>query len=75
MIKLTVYILFILTASAFSQEDSVITYFDNDSIQSIVRYKNGVRDGEARFFWENGNIKQELSYFNGRVDGLVRNYN
>jgi TonB family protein len=75
MIKLTVNILFILTTAAFSQEDSVITYFDNDSIQSIIRYKNGVRDGDAKFFWENGNTKQELSYFNGRVDGLVRTYN
>ena len=74
MIKLTVYILFILTAAAFSQEDSVVTYFDSSSIESMVHYKNSVRDGEAKFFWENGNTKQELSYFNGRVDGLVRNY-
>ncbi len=75
MIKLTVYILFILPSATFSQEDSVITYFDNNSIESIVHYKNSVRDGEAKFFWENGNTKQELSYFNGRVNGLVRNYN
>jgi TonB family protein len=40
-----------------------------------VHYKNGVRDGGAKFFWENGNIKRELYYFNGRVDGMVRNYN
>ncbi len=75
MIKLTLYILVALTVNAFSQEDSVITYFDNNSIESIVHYKNGVRDGEAIYFWENGNIKQELSYFNGRVNGLVRNIN
>jgi TonB family protein len=75
MIKLTVYILFILTAAAFSEEDSLITYFDSGSIESIIHYKNSVRDGEAIFYWENGNTKQELSYFNGRVDGLVRNYN
>ncbi len=75
MIKLTLYILVVLTVNAFSQQDSVITYFDNNSIESIVHYKNGVRDGEAIFFWENGNIKQELSYFNGRVEGFVRNIN
>ncbi len=75
MIILTVYILVALTATAFSQVDSIITYFDNDSLESIVHYKNGVRDGETKFFWENGNTKQELSYFNGRVNGLVRNYN
>jgi len=71
MIKLTLYFFVALTANTLSQEDSVITYFDNNSIESIVHYKNGVRDGEAIFFWENGNIKQELSYFNGRVEGFV----
>ncbi len=33
------------------------------------------RDGDAQFFWENGNIKEEISYANGRVEGLVRKYN
>ncbi len=75
MIRLTLHILVALTVNAFSQEDSVITYFDNGSVESTIHYKNGVRDGEVIFFWENGNIKQELSYFNGRVNGLVRNIN
>ncbi len=40
----------------------------------MVNYNNGVRDGEAKFYWKDGKIKRELSYFNGRVDGLVSNY-
>jgi len=75
MIKKIVYILLLTTITVYSQTDSLIEYYNNGSIESIVHYKNGVRDGDAKFFWENGNIKQELSYFNGRVDGLVRNYN
>ena len=74
MIKLTVYILFVLTATAFSQVDSVITYFDNGNIKSVIHYKNTVRDGEAKLFSENGNVKKELSYFNGKVNGTVSNY-
>ena len=74
MIKLTAYILFVLTATAFSQVDSVITYFDNGDIKSVIHYKDGVRDGEAKHFSENGNVKQELSYFNGKVNGTVSNY-
>ena len=75
MLKLTLYIIIAFSYQALSQTDSVITYFDNGNIESIVHFKNSVRDGEAKFFWENGNIKQDLSYFNGRVNGLVRNYN
>jgi TonB family protein len=75
MLKFTLYILIAYTTVTYSQVDSLVTYFDNGNIESVVHYKNGVRDGDAKFFWENGNIKQELSYFNGRVNGLVRNYN
>lgn len=75
MLLKTIYILSFITITVYSQTDSLIDYYYNGSIESIVHYKNGVRDGEAKFFWENGNIKQELSYFNGRVDGSVRNYN
>lgn len=66
-------IIFILTVNA--QTDSLINYYSNGKVESIVHYTNGIRDGEARFYWDNENIKQELSYVNGRVDGLVRNYN
>ena len=68
-----VFLLFTVTNAA--QTDSVITYFGNGKIQSIVHVRDEFRDGDAIFYWENGNIKQELSYVNGRVEGLVRNYN
>ncbi len=74
MTKKLIYILLFCSFAAYSQTDSVVTYFDNGNIKSVIHYKNGVRDGIAKFYWENGNIKQELSYFNGKVNGLVRNY-
>lgn len=58
-----------------AQVDSVISYFDNGNIKSIVHVRDEFRDGDAKFFWENGTIKEELSYVNGRVEGLVRCYN
>jgi len=69
-----VFFLIITARIVFPQADSVISYYNNGSIKSIVHFNNGVRDGEAKFFWTNGKIRQELSYFNGRVDGLVGNY-
>lgn len=58
-----------------AQTDSVVSYFNNEKIESIIHVIGEVRDGDAKFFWENGNIKEELSYVNGRVEGLVRKYN
>lgn len=70
----TLFFLIIAASIVFPQADSVISYHNNGTIKSIVHYNNGVRDGEAKFFRKDGKIKQELSYFNGRVDGLVINY-
>ena len=67
-------ILICLTPLTFSQVDSIVTYYDNGNIQSVIHYKKGVRDGDAIFYRENGKLKQKLSYFNGKVNGLVRNY-
>lgn len=75
MIKQVLYIFFALSVPLFAQVDSVVTYYNNGNIKSVIFYNNNVRDGEARLYWENGNIKQEVGYFNGRVNGLVRNYN
>jgi len=74
MLKQILYFLFAISFTSYSQIDSVITYFDNGNIKSVIHYKDGVRDGEAKHFSESGNVKQELSYFNGKVNGMVSNY-
>ncbi len=74
MLLRIVFILIVVASIAFPQVDSLITYYNNGNIKSIVHYNNGVRDGEAISYRKNGKIKQELSYFNGRVEGLVSNY-
>jgi TonB family protein len=75
MIRIISIVFLLFTVTNAAQTDSVITYFGNGKIQSIVHVRDEFRDGDAIFYWENGNIKQELSYVNGRVEGLVRNYN
>ena len=74
MIKIVTIIIFCIVTKTFAQIDSIITYFNNNSISSVIHYRDSVREGSASFYWENGNIKQELDYVNGKVDGLVRNY-
>ncbi|MBK9097106.1 MAG: TonB family protein [bacterium] len=75
MYRILLIAFLLITISVNAQIDSLISYHNNGKIESIVHLKDKVRDGDARFFWENGNIKEELSYVNGRVEGLVRKYN
>ena len=74
MLKLVFILLVILTARITSQTDSVISYYNNGNIKSVIHVTDKVRDGEATFYWENGKLKENLSYVNGRVEGLVRRY-
>jgi TonB family protein len=75
MFRLVSILILFVSFNNIAQTDSVITYYDNGKIKSIVHVRDEFRDGDAVFYWDNGNIKQELSYVNGRVEGLVRNYN
>jgi TonB family protein len=75
MYRILLITFLLITISVSAQLDSLTSYHNNGKIESIVHLKDKVRDGDARFFWENGNIKEELSYVNGRVEGLVRRYN
>jgi len=64
----------ILAVELTAQPDSVISYYNNGKMESIIHVRDNFRDGDARFFWDTGIIKEELSYKNGRVEGLVRRY-
>ncbi|NWF50945.1 MAG: TonB family protein [Ignavibacteriaceae bacterium] len=75
MCKLIIISFLLLKFEAFAQLDSMITYYNNGKMESIIHLRDKVRDGDAKLFWENGNIKEELTYSNGRVEGLVRRYN
>jgi len=75
MLRIFPILLLIISLKVSAQSDSVITYFDNGKIKSIIHIRDDFRDGDAKLYWDDGNLKQELSYVNGRVEGLVRNYN
>jgi TonB family protein len=75
MIRIFIISIFVLTIEIAAQRDSVTAYYDNGKIESTVHLRDKVRDGDAKFFWENGNLKEELTYANGRIEGLVRRYN
>ena len=75
MFRIIILSILLLTIEIAAQIDSLVSYYNNGKIESIVHLRDKVRDGDAIFYWENGNPKEELTYVNGRVEGLVRRYN
>ena len=52
---LMLFICFTIQISA--QLDTVKTYFSSGNLESVAIYENNIRQGEAIFYWENGNVK------------------
>ena len=75
MFRIIILSILLLTIEIAAQIDSLVSYYNNGKIESILHLRDKVRDGDAIFYWENGNPKEELTYVNGRVEGLVRRYN
>jgi TonB family protein len=74
MFRIIIISILLLTIKVTAQLDSLVSYHNNGKIESIIHLRDNVRDGDASFYWENGNPKLKLTYVNGRVEGLVRKY-
>lgn len=69
-----VIILFLFTVSVFPQLDSIVTYYPDGKIESIIHTYNGSREGLAQYFYENGNLKEERNYSKDKVEGVVKTF-
>ena len=67
-----ILILFSMQISA--QKDTVKTYYPNGKVESEVLYEKNIRQGEAVFYWGNGNVKEKRNYVNDKVFGTVTTY-
>ncbi len=66
---------FILFASSvFPQQDSIVSYYPDGKIESVIHTYNGTREGLATFYYENGNLKEERNYSKDKVTGVVKIY-
>lgn len=61
--------------AAFCQERTDTSYYESGKIKWIVDLKDSIREGEAKFFFENGSLEEERNYVNGKVNGLIKKYN
>ncbi len=76
MMKYLIYLLaLILVNNTYSQEKTDTSYYQDGKIKFIINLKNNIREGETRLFFENGIVKEERNYANGKVNGLIKTYN
>ena len=68
------FFLFFISAGIFAQVDTIKTYFPDGKIESVVLFEKNIRQGEAVFYWENGNVKEKRNYVNDKVFGTVTSY-
>jgi TonB family protein len=57
-----------------AQEITKKTYYQNGKLKSKIAYSDSVRDGEANFYYSNGNLQEVRTYVNGRVEGTVKTH-
>lgn len=60
-----------------SDTDSIISFFYNKDIdkpKEIVSMRNGKRNGLTKEYYENGILKHELNFLDGKIDGFEREY-
>lgn len=58
----------------YSQNGLIRSYHENGKMESAVFYVNDVLDGTSRWFYDNGVLKEEITYSMGRVNGWVKTY-
>jgi TonB family protein len=73
--KYNLFVILILVAvKIFAQSDTVKSYYTNGKLESVIVYEKNIRQGEAVFYWENGNIKEKRNYVNDKIFGTVSSF-
>jgi len=52
----------------------LINYYPNGGKKNISNYKDDVVHGKVKFFYKEGQLKVELTYINGKREGVVKVY-
>jgi len=72
-LKTSLILFLLLTKSIFSQSGFVYTYYSSGKIEGVLFYANEVLEGKCYWYHENGNLKAEKVYSNGKLNGLTGN--
>ena len=74
--KRLLLILFITPLIGFGQTETKREYYASGKLLSIIDYKDGVRNGSCKYFWDYGAwaIMSESNYKNGKLIGASKSY-
>ena len=74
--KRLLLILFIIPFIGFGQTETKREYYASGKLLSIINYKDGVRNGSSKYFWDYGAwaIMSEVDYKNGKLIGTSKSY-
>ena len=74
--KKLLLLLFIVPIFAFSQQETKRKYYASGKLLSIINYKDGVREGSCKYFYDYGAwaIMSESNYKNGKLIGAFKSY-
>jgi len=76
MNKIFFFIIFVfsLVISLHPQKVTTKTYYPNNKLKSIISLLDSLRNGNAKFYYDNGKLKEERPYKNGKIEGVVKHY-
>lgn len=64
----------LFSVKIIAQADTVKSYYTNGKLESIIVYEKNIRQGEAVYYFKNGNIKEKRNYVNDKVFGTVTSF-
>jgi protein TonB len=70
-----IFLVFLLTSTSYlAQSGYVRSYYPNRKIRAKILYVDDVLDGTSYWYYENGNLKEEKTYSNGKLHGWIIKY-
>jgi len=64
----------LISSTILAQVDTVKTFYLNGKLESLLTMENNIRQGEAFYYWQNGNVKEHRNYLNDKITGTVSTY-
>ena len=53
----------------------IVTYYENGQYKTVIKVKDGLKDGLTKSWWENGRLESLKFYNNGVLSGKHKYYN
>lgn len=67
-------ILLIVSINLTAQNGIIKSYYGPKQLRAKLSFANDVLDGTCYWYFENGNLKSEKTYSNGKLHGLVKEF-